>query len=240
MGLALAVIGAGCLAFSSFGLGARADADDELASRGLRTVAHVIQKGERSDWIAERLRPVYHLRYQFEDHEGNEWQGVSDVSEVTWKQSGIGRPLPIRYLPNDPTINRAEQPLMGHFDTDNVIMSVIAALFLLVGGWLIVSAAWRAARRARVVLVGDPIMARITDVQRIDNYRASHIEYVFTDGRGNARDGRTPPLSKQLASRWNVGDPILVLCRNGDVIHHEADVYGARATDLARLLKDDA
>jgi hypothetical protein len=221
--------------------------DREFAAHGVRTVAEVNLRSEVPEWVGPEGRPEmkmrYRLHYAFKDADNDEQFGVAQVPKSTWLRYQPGDTLAIEYLPDQPGRNRAferERPPVG---VTGLLVLGLGLLVVLSGALLLVTAWVRAWRRWRVVRSGIPCLGRVTEVLttarrngRDPLTAGCHLGYSFMDQRGMAHDGRTAPLDPALASRWQPGDPILVLYAPNDIFRHEVDLFGARADDLHGLL----
>jgi Protein of unknown function (DUF3592) len=223
--------------------------DREFAAHGIRTQAEIMFRSEVPEWEDVDGRPEmkvrYRLHYMFKDADHDDHVGVALVPKTTWLRYQLGDTLSIEYLPDQPGRNRAlvrERPPLG---AAGFLVLGLGALFVL-GGVLLLGASWvRAWRRWRVVRRGIACLGRITEVSgsagRNGNGHAPaaahcHLGYTFTDERGMAHDGRTARLESAFASRWQPGDPILILYAPHDIFRHEVDLFGARTDDLNVLL----
>jgi hypothetical protein len=226
--------------------------DREFAAKGVRTVAQISLRSETPEWVGEDQSEMitrYQLHYYFLDPEGNEQTGVATVLKPTWLRYQAGDTLAIEYLADQPARNRAlerQRPPLGIAGT--VVFGL--GLLLVLGGLILLGTAWvRGRRRWRIVRTGIPSLGRITEIlasgarnghDQPAAHAAYHLGYTFQDQRGVSHDGRTAALTPGLASRWHLGDPILVLYAPDDIFRHEVDLFGARAEDLNLLLNRSA
>jgi len=220
--------------------------DREFAAQGVRTEAQIMLRSETPEWEGPEDRPElkvrYRLHYHFKDADDDEQVGVAVVPKTTWLRYQLGDSLAIEYLAGQPGRSRAlerERPPLGVA----ALLVFGLGLLLVLSGLALLATAWvRAWRRWRVVRHGIPCLGRITEVlapgtrNGHDPTAAFHLGYTFKDQRGMPHDGRTTPLAPALASRWQPGDPILVLYTPNDIFRHEVDLFGARANDLHALL----
>jgi hypothetical protein len=223
--------------------------DREFSAKGVRTEAQIMLRSETPEWDGPDDRPElktrYRLHYHFKDADDEEQVGVAVVPKTTWLHYELGDSLAIEYLADQPARSRAlerERPPLG---IAGLLVFGIGSLGVL-GGLVLMAVAWvRAWRRWRVVRKGIPCLGRITEVlaagtrnghDSVAAGRPALLGYSFRDQRGMLHDGRTPPLAPCLASRWQPGDPILVLYAPNDIFRHEVDLFGTRATELNVLL----
>ena len=106
------------------------------------------------------------------------------------------------------------------------------------GGWL-----W-AGRKARLVRDGEPFAGIVTDHDtrrpgKGNQAPSVRLRFAFTDATGEERTGKSCWLPSDVAPRWPIDEPILVLQDPANATRFEADIFEARADDLAGL-KDDS
>jgi hypothetical protein len=225
------------------------DEDREFAAHGVRTEARVMLRSEANEWVGpddhQEVKPRYRLHYHYTDADDTEQVGVAVVPKATWLGYELGDPLAIEYLSDQPARSRAierERPPLGV-----AALSVfgVGLLVAVAGLGLLGTVLLRAWRRWRVVRTGLPCLGRITEVVAAGTNGHVHsaprpparqLGYTFKDQRGMSHEGRTAALTPDMASRWQLGDPILVLYAPNDIFRHEVDLFGTRAEDLNVLL----
>ena len=223
------------------------DEDREFAAHSVRTVAEINLRSELPEWVGPEGHPEmkmrYRLHYVFKDADNDDQFGVALVPKSTWLRYQPGDTLAVEYLPEQPGRSRAferERPPVGV--TGLLVLGL--GLLVVLSGVLLLMTAWvRAWRRWRVVRSGIACLGRVTEVRSPAERNGHapvdagcHVGYTFTDQRGMTHDGRTAPLDPALVSRWQPGDPILILYTPNDIFRHEVDLFGARAEDLHDLL----
>jgi hypothetical protein len=248
-GLLLTAAG-GSLAGIALGTHPRPGDDQQFAEAGIRTEARVVSKAQLKEPVDAGAEPewstVYTILYQYQDSDGETFQGTARVNEATWYRYQVGDTLWVEYLAHQSDKSRAddrERPPLGW----RVVMMMGAGGVVSVAGLAILATATlRARRRMRVVRDGVPCLGRVIDVltetpgnhqgkpgRKRSNY---FLAYSFTDQRGVLRDGQTAGLPRGFESRWHAGDPVLVLYKPPDIYRHEVDLFGARADELANMI----
>jgi hypothetical protein len=172
------------------------------------------------------------VSYRYQDGQGQGHEGSSTVGEQLWNRLQNDQALPIEYLRDQPARSQAiDRPFLDRW---NWLFCVgIGSLLVgcLVGGsvgvWI-----W-AGRHARLVRDGVPFVGLVTEH---DDQKSGHrLRFTFTDATATRRSGTSWFLSPELMSRWPVNKPILVLQDPSNPTRFEADIFGTRADELARL-----
>jgi hypothetical protein len=188
-------------------------------------------------------RTTYTLQYRFQDEQGQTHEGGDTVELGYWNGHGKGNQVVIEYLRHHPEQSRIVEgrELAAHWGHHLLLAigSVLAAgvFVLTLGGWI-----W-AGRKARLVQKGEPFLGAVTEHQsrsfslnqQKPREPSVRLLYTFTDAEGTERAGKSCWLPKDLVPRWPPGTPILVLQDPTRPTRFEADIFEARADDLARL-----
>ena len=113
------------------------------------------------------------------------------------------------------------------------LVRLYAALGLLAGAAIFVGQylMQRSSALDRLALLnqGRPTMGRVTG-----KGPGHELEYTFTDERGQNHRGHAEVAPRWL-ERWTVGQDILVVFDPREPARHMADLFGFRATDLAKM-----
>ncbi len=216
--------------------------EEDYAHNGVAATATVTGKDshveQRQPGQRGGPRTVYTLRYHYQDDQGRPHNGGDNVDASAWNHYQKGQQVPIEYLRDRPDTSRVAErsfwAAWGYlFALAGGALLVGGALAFGIGGWV-----W-AGRKARLVREGEPFLGVVTahDTKSSGRGRqtAHRLRYAFTDAAGTEWTGRSCWLTEEQATRWPVDGPILVLQDPGNPARFAADVYGARADDLARL-----
>jgi hypothetical protein len=181
---------------------------------------------------------IHVLVYTFPDEGGQQHEGKADVSSQTWGHMKKGDRLILEYDRTNPASTR----LAGRATPVRLGLLATGGIGLLFATFGIVTAAClliRSAQRVRLIQTGMPALGIVEEV--IENDSALKLEgtyrvtYRFTDPQGESWEGRGPPQSWSLASRWDKGETILVLYDPRNPSRNEADLFEARSEDLTQL-----
>jgi hypothetical protein len=99
----------------------------------------------------------------------------------------------------------------------------------------------RSGHRVRIVRDGVPALGVVDDLMidesagKVNGVPFYCLTYRFTDEEGSAQEGRSPALPRALQSRWQAGDQILILYDRENSARNEADIFEARADELAQM-----
>jgi hypothetical protein len=138
---------------------------------------------------------------------------LTEVEPTTFIHAHVGGPLPIAYLPEDPTNHRIDIPWENAGARWGPLDDFIISLFAFVPGvGLIWHFAWRNRIYARLMAAGIPCWGEVTALKS-SHHRASSDTYLtfrFTTAAGREVEGRTPSLPPAKRVCWQEGDPIQV------------------------------
>jgi len=217
--------------------------EQEYALNGVAATGIVTRKDHRVEQRPPGQkggpRTVYTLHYRYQDDHGQAHEGGDNVDLNVWNQLQKEHPVQIEYLRDQPekyriTAGRSFWARYGYlFAVGAGGLLVAGALGVGIGRWI-----W-AARKARLVFAGDPVLGivtgRKTAVSGSNRTPPVRVLYQFTDTTGTERPGATCWLLEKQAAAWPEGVPILVLQDPNNPARSEADIFGARSDDLARL-----
>ncbi|HSA61105.1 MAG TPA: DUF3592 domain-containing protein [Nitrospiraceae bacterium] len=152
-------------------------------------------------------RTRYLVTYRFAPTGNPEIDKTSEVSVDEWERLDEGSPLPVRYLPSDPTTTQLDgrgewwEPLM---------LGGFGVLFSLIG----IVIAWSDLRHVllvrRLSQQGLPAEGTIRNVwatgTRINRVTQWKLSYEFRDHMGRIQQGESHLLSPDEAATWKPGD----------------------------------
>ena len=175
--------------------------DPRLATEGLvtpGTVTHV----DNSIVLAGRKR----VSYEFPVSDGRVVVGRGWTRDTLQRPLRTGMTLPIRYVPEEPTVNRVD----GEDDPANADYSFVffgLVVTVLLALWFVGS--WRRLRLERRLLRdGVATQATVTEVRE---GRASwHLRYRYEDRFGATHEGQTK-IRDERGMSWEVGDTGTIL-----------------------------
>jgi hypothetical protein len=215
--------------------------EERFAANSTRATATVTRKEQRTEMRGPKGQTptqVFVLHFTFKDAEGHPHEGSVEAPNNDWTAATKDSLLAIEYDRTDPSNTRL--PGSGETVRWGLIGAGIGAVvFLTAGLAIIVSLLVSSGRRARLVRTGTPALGVVDGV--VENDSAVKLEgtfrvtYHFTDAEGTRREGRGPAQPRALASRFNAGDPILVLYDPGNPARHEPDIFTARSDEVADL-----
>jgi hypothetical protein len=138
---------------------------------------------------------------------------ATEVTFETYNIFKVGGPIPVAYLPGDPTDNRLNLPwetlgfVWGPYDD-----SIVAAFVFVPGACLVWYFASRNRIHARLKAVGTNCMGEVIALNKTHHRCASdtYLTFRFTTPAGREILGRTPPLRTLERTHWQKGDPIPV------------------------------
>lgn len=161
--------------------------------------------------VTGRYGDSYRLTYLFLDKSAATHRGSDDVSRATYNQARPGSTYTVRYLPDEPGINR----FSGKDDT------LLAAGFITLGAgglafgaYMLVTGHKRLAAVERINNGGEPVSATVTKLRKTQLQHVGKtvtIEYEYDDSFGRRRRGRGPLMYPAEAARYTVGGPVRVL-----------------------------
>ncbi len=209
----------------------------DFETRAVGVAGTVAEKGHASE---SKGKSRYWVRYEWKGGSGEEYSGVGDIEYAVWSPLEAGAPIAVRYLADDPARNKP----IGSADSEEwVLPGVFTFLGLVFGGigWgLVIGAYVGSGRRVRLVAHGTAAVGHVREVAinrsvRINGRHPSFIVYEFEDDRGETHEGRSINLPRDLETRWQEGDPILVLYDHNRPERSEVDLFGVRADELTRF-----
>jgi hypothetical protein len=220
--------------------------EEEYGANGVAVTATVTHKDSKLDPRPGQKggpKTYYTLHYRYQDGAGQSHEGSDQVELDVWNQFQKDQTLQIEYLRDQPNTSRVAER-RSIFARWGYLLAlggggllICGALIFGIGGWF-----WTG-RKARLVRDGVPILGivdeqetRTLDLTGRGNREPSYgLRFTFTDTEGNERTGKSVWLPRELVPRWPADEPILVLQDQSNPARFEADIFEARAADLARL-----
>ena len=156
----------------------RRDAERErlLRERGANATGTVL-----SAWLSSDENRTPMVAYQFPAN-GTEWGGQSSLEKEIWRKTIVGGAIAIRYLPEDPRVNRptagAESPMQPW------VPWLAGFLFMLPA----VMFRWMIRREKRLLAEGSPVAGVVTRVAR---RKKLTVYYDFQLPTGEEMHGRS-------------------------------------------------
>jgi hypothetical protein len=217
--------------------------EKRFQAEGASAVAKVSGKHQQTEMANKKQEMHYYLLYSFQDAAGKTYQGRERVSQDAWKRAKDGDAVAIEYVRSDPTNNRPAKDAASAA-WGPVVVAGFGGLFTVIGWSLIVYAFVRSGRRVRIVRDGVPALGAVDalvideSAGKVNGVPFYCLTYQFTDQDGKAQEGRSPALPRALQARWQPGDSILILYDRKNPARNEADIFEARADELAQLLEE--
>jgi hypothetical protein len=155
---------------------------------------------------------TYHVAYNYTV---GSVRGYCDQTVLpgTYRYLGSDRPVPLMYLPWDPSdvrVNLVLEERKIHINT--VGICVIGSLFLLFGGWGLIAAFRTNALYQRLQREGQICRAMVTDVPfdlvgkgRVQKF---YLKLLYRDMMGNELTGRSTYLPRDQEGLWREGNSI--------------------------------
>lgn len=221
LGLVFAAVG---VAFIVGGIAAW-KTENEFRASAVPATAIVVDKGteERpNDEIGHWLRYEYG---QDPRHSGKTYVSVEE-----WDRTAAGRVLEIEYLPHEPDRSRVRRE---RSDASWLWLSAFGLPFAVAGSIVAVRALRTEWRRTRLLQTGTAHRGRVVLFEtnqrvKVNNRPTTLLLYEFTDARGRRHEGKSLSLSRRMASRFGVGDEVVVVQDPSDPSRHEIDLFGCR------------
>ncbi len=157
---------------------------------------------------------TYHLSYHFADTEGRSFESSTSATGKTYYQLGTNSTVPVKYLPNLPTINRIDLPAEDrNYETTAEITLILGGIFGGLGWYVFIGLERqifyrRWLRRSGIQRVGTVDQIETNYSLSINNRHPSYLHYSFTDSTGTLRQDTSPYLSLKQESLWKEGDTI--------------------------------
>jgi hypothetical protein len=179
--------------------------EQDFAANGVVTTGIVLEK---------RIVPAdsdsstqYRVSYRFTTEDGRVVEGSDGVDVGVWEALTERGPIDVRYLRGDPVTNRLST---GSDFLGAVIFFLAAVIFGGIGGFLFFRAL-RGVRKARRLLnVGVPAGARVTEVVSTNvsyNRRQQfRVRYSYDDAQGRSHAGESGYMDYEEAGLWHPGD----------------------------------
>jgi hypothetical protein len=218
--------------------------EQRYKAKGVPAVAKVVGKDSKLEQVNERKgtrqEMHYYLIYTFQDAAAKDYQGRERVAKDAWDQAKMGAEVAIEYVRDDPATNRPAKDAASAA-WGPVVLLVAGGLFSMIGWALAVTAFITSGHRMRMVRDGVPALGVVAELQidesagKVNGMPYYCLAYHFTDEEGKTRQGRSAALPRALQSKWQAGDSILILYDRTNPDRCEADIFQARADDLARL-----
>jgi hypothetical protein len=179
-----------------------------LKSRGVVTDGTVLDKESTRTTRQKRggateITTTYSVRYRFGIGAGAAFEAQQPVSEETWKPLHQNDRVAVRYLPDDPAVNRLDAERQSGRRTLAAIGGLVAAVGV---GFL--AAGILGVRRIRGILLhGVPAKATVTaiDTRSVRGRSSYVIRYRYHDEAGADRNGCSLPLAADEVAGWKVG-----------------------------------
>jgi len=183
--------------------------------------------------------PSYVLRYEF-TAAGRVFAGTKRVTQAEWNNARVGQPVEVVYLPADPEVNRADEPI---WRTGAIVPFGIGAAAW-VGGICSVVAGVRNIRwKVRLIADGAAALGLIDQIEICRGCKGGSfvrfLKYTFVAGNGGEK------RQHETQMRWAIpfkpgevhqGDVVLVAYDPTDPARNEIDCFDARREDRLRLL----
>jgi hypothetical protein len=192
-------------------------------------------------WVEHGKTTTYYLKYAF-TVAGHTFTDSQDVSEETYDQVHVGRPLLVTYLPRRPAVHRVgvvnEARIAASKRASALIICLLTAFLCL--PWMLVETDYH--RQLQLARLGVPVPGLIVSCTppepntKMTDYKVS---YTFISPAGREQTGSTqipPDMGKQLVPQMTV----TVLCDRDKPARHalylslkHVRVEGATAFTLA-------
>lgn len=191
--------------------------------------------------LGGRRVPHYYIAYEF-TVDGQKFGGSFDVPQDRWAATQVGQSIEVLYLPSDPRVQRASDPIW----LTVLVVPLAGGLAAWITGIYLIVAGIRTIRR-RVVLIesGTPALGVVEEVGIVESRRGARsmesLRYRFlieTDGRQQMRNEKVKLNLAIKLSEIEVGDLILVVYDPADPARHEIDFFQARQEDRSRLVAE--
>jgi hypothetical protein len=180
----------------------------ELGRRGLVAQGTVVDKEStrvthRKKSGATETQTTYSVRYRFAIGAGAAFEAERQVGEEAWKPLRQDGPVAVRYLPEDPTVNRLDAERTAGVSTLAAIGIVLAAAGL--GGMALGTLAVR--RLLWILRHGATADARVSavDSRTLRGRTTFIVRYTFRDDDGVEQSGKSLPLTAAEAASWKEG-----------------------------------
>jgi hypothetical protein len=106
-----------------------------LLREGRSAHAEVLHKSIRADrTTGGSLRPAYRVDYRFIPSRAEAVSGTREIDAALWMRVGRGDRVEVTYLPSEPSVHRIETEPNSRAAA--IVVAVVGAVFLLLGGWL--------------------------------------------------------------------------------------------------------
>jgi hypothetical protein len=179
--------------------------EQEFSTNGVVTTGIVLTKTfvpADSDSSTE-----YRVSYRFSAEDGKVVEGSDDVSVETWDGLTERGPIEIGYLRGRPESNRLGS---GSDLFVAVIFLVGGVVFGGIGGFLVFRALSGIRKAQRLLQVGVPAVATVTEVASTNvtyNRRPQfRVRFSYVDGKGGTHAGESGYMEFEEANSWNPGD----------------------------------
>jgi hypothetical protein len=218
----------------------------EFRLRAVRTVATVTAKESRIGRIGKGgPQTIHELKYTYPDSSGHEHESKVRVTQEYWQRTQKGDALDVEYAANDPGVNRTTSEYDTRPGENPLVLGLMSVLFSLYGIVFMIYSIKQSGLRARIVREGVPALGVVEALVTDDDVwlhtsRLARVAYHFTDAAGTTWKGRGWPQQWTERYPWAEGDTILILYDPRDPRRNEADIFNARADDLAKVRGQDA
>jgi 4-amino-4-deoxy-L-arabinose transferase-like glycosyltransferase len=249
VGLVLTVVGIVLLAIWQVASTSSEEEQRRFTVAGVRTTARITMINFNPPVAQKPGQPPeqsYAVVYQYQDAAGHNHGGSFNIRMEERSCYNIGDSLPIEYLKDNPENSRqldsgtpAAPPFFKWFGLVLLCGGPVLFLFALARAW----------RRMRIVRHGIPVLGRVLGIQtavplyiqilqmqRADKTPSHYLRYSFQDPGGSIREVLGPELPVGMETRWQPGDPVLVLHHPNNIKRQIVDIFGARQEDLEALL----
>jgi hypothetical protein len=215
--------------------------EKRFQAEGVPAVATVTGEETKLETTQKNRKEThFYLLYSFQDAAGTTYQGRAGVSQDAWQHAKKGDTLAIQYVRSEPSNNRPAKDAASAAWAP-IVLAGFGGLFAVIGLALLGYALARATRRVRIVRDGVPALGVVDELEidesagKVNGVPFYRLTYTFTDEDGKTNEGHSAALPRALQDRWQPGDPILILYDRANPTRNEADIFQARADDLARL-----
>ncbi len=177
--------------------------DARLISSGIAAkgrIEKLYQVTEVSD--SGSVRKEYWVAYTFADQAGRTIRRETRIRNLDWLKLKVGRPIDVRYVPDEPSINAPLRNLDTNFGWWS---GIVGSLIIVLGCSVVCWKAWTAHQIRRVASTGFLVFGRVTGftLKRTKHFGSSYrLTAAFLDDNG--RSGSALSLFKRPTSDFDL------------------------------------